>query len=361
MESPKRCVVGPMVAPQRGQVGASLVIVLLLASAVVSWSVAAMTRGDDSPPGAPAPAAAVTGDKLESHDPANAGPFDGPKHKTYDAALEGAPSSTEHKVRLEVIEDTFEVADGMFMNLWSFEGTVPGPVIRVTQGDTIHFTLVNKGSTAHSMDFHASEVAPNRAYVDVAPGKSFEFDWEASHPGVFMYHCGTPPVLHHVGNGMYGMVIVEPTNQTLAPAREYALIQSELYFGGQGEVGDVTKMEAKAPDWVVFNGYANQYIDDPLIADPGELVRLYLLNAGPSEWSAFHVIGTVFDRTWQEGVAGGPAQTISIAPSQGAIVEFTMDADGMYPFITHALGDASKGAVGTFKVGHGGPASGSGH
>jgi nitrite reductase (NO-forming) len=361
MESSKRYVVAPMGDPQPGQVGASLVIVMLLASAVVSWSVAAMTEHDESPTGAVAPVAAVNEEKLESHDPANAEPFDGPKHKPYDAALQAASSSTEHHVTLEATEGTFEVADGIFMNLWTFGGSVPGPVIRVTQGDTIHFKLVNKASTAHSMDFHASEVAPNRAYVDVAPGKSFEFDWEARHPGVFMYHCGTEPVLHHVGNGMYGMVIVEPVNQTLAPAREYALVQSELYFGGQDEVGDVTKMEAKDADWIVFNGYANQYVDHPLVADPGERVRVYLLNAGPSQWSAFHVIGTVFDRTWQEGVKGGPAQTVSIAPSQGAIVEFSMEDEGTYPFISHALADADRGAVGTFKVGHGGPASSGGH
>jgi nitrite reductase (NO-forming) len=346
---------------QRGQAGATLIVALLLTSAVVSWSVAAMALDDEPPTVASAVAPAEVEEEPDPHDPDSAEPFEGPKHKTYDAALEASRPGREHNVTLEITEDTFEVADGMFMNLWSFGGTVPGPVIRVTQGDTIHFKLVNEGQMAHSMDFHAAEIAPNRAYVDVAPGKSFEFEWTATQPGVFMYHCGTQPVLHHIGNGMYGMVIVEPQGQKLAPAREYGLVQSELFFGGQGEVGDLTKMEAKEPDWIVFNGYANQYADDPLLADPGERVRLYLLNAGPSEWSALHVIGAIFDRTWQEGVVGGPAQTISIAPSQGAIVEFTMEEDGTYPFITHAFGDAVKGAVGTFKVGDGGPASSGGH
>jgi nitrite reductase (NO-forming) len=160
---------------------------------------------------------------------------------------------------------------------------------------------------------------------------------------------------------MYGMVIVEPKGEELAPAREYALVQSELYFGGQDEVGSLAKMEAEDPDWIVFNGYANQYVEHPLVADPGERVRVYILNAGPSKWSAFHVIGTIFDKTWQEGVVGGPAQTVNIAPSQGAIVEFSMEEDGMYPFVTHAFGDAVKGAIGVFKVGDGGPSSGGGH
>lgn len=340
---------------QQAPVGFLVVVTLLLAAAVVSWSVATRAGAGDPPVGASPPPPASADEAPDPGDPENAEPFEGPKHKTYDAAVGSPLPGTEHHITLKVTEDTFEVAEGKFMNLWTFGGKVPGPVIRVTQGDTINFKLVNNGSMAHSMDFHAAEIAPNRAYVSIEPGKSIEFDFEAKFPGVFMYHCATPPVLQHIGNGMYGMLIVEPKDQPLAPAREYAIVQSELYFGGQGEVSDLAKMEAKDPDWIVFNGYADQYVDDPLIADPGERVRLYLLNAGPSEWSAFHVIGAIFDRTWQEGIVGGPAQTISIAPSQGAIVELTMEEDGIYPFITHAFADAVKGAIGTFKVGHGGP------
>ena len=342
-----------------GQVGVVVVLALLLTSAVVSLSIAAMTE-KSAPPGT-TPGLPTAEKAADPRDPENAEPFDGPKHQTYDAALESRTTEIKHNVTLEVTEGTFEVAEGMFMNLWTFGGKVPGPVVRVVQGDKVHFRLVNKGRAAHSIDFHAAEIAPNRAHIDVAPGESFEFDWKATQPGVFMYHCATQPVLHHIGNGMYGMVIVEPKSRKLPPAREYALVQSELYFGGQSEVGDLAKMLAKEPDWIVFNGYADQYVDEPLVADPGERVRIYLLNAGPSEWSAFHVIGAIFDRTWQEGVAGGPAQTISVAPSQGAIVDFTMEEDGLYPFVTHAFGDAAKGAIGTFKVGDGGPTSGGEH
>jgi nitrite reductase (NO-forming) len=348
----------------KGRIGIAVLLTALLASALVSWAIAAMAD-DAVTSGSPtAAAAADPGDPQEGSDPTdpeNAPEFDGPKHKTHDASIDAPLPGTTHRVNLEVTEDTFEVAEGKFMNLWTFGGSVPGPVIRVTQGDTIHFKLTNKGATTHSMDFHSAEIAPNRAYVAVEPGKSFEFEWEAVQPGVFMYHCATAPVLHHIGNGMYGMVIVEPKGEELAPAREYALVQSELYFGGQDKVGDLTKMMDEDPDWIVFNGYANQYIDDPLPADPGETVRVYILNAGPSKWSAFHVIGTIFDRTWQEGVVGGPAQTVSIAPSQGAIVEFSMEEDGMYPFVTHAFGDAVKGAIGVFMVGDGGPGGTEGH
>ena len=345
---------------QKGQIGIAVMLAILLASAVVSWTVSAMAE-DDSGTGTVAAEPAPVAEDPDPTDPENAGPFDGPKHKTHDASIDSPLKGTTHNVDLEVTEDTFQVADGMFMNLWTFGGSVPGPVIRVTQGDTIHFKLTNNGATAHSMDFHAAEIAPNRAYIDVEPGKDFEFDWEAVQPGVYMYHCATAPVLHHIGNGMYGMVIVEPSGQQLEPAREYALVQSELYFGGQDKVGDLAKMTDEDPDWIVFNGFANQYVEEPLVADPGELVRVYILNAGPSKWSAFHVIGTIFDRTWQEGVVGGPSQTVNIAPSQGAIVEFTMEEDGMYPFVTHAFGDAVKGAIGMFKVGDGGPDSGGSH
>lgn len=345
---------------QEGQVGVALVFTMILTAALVAWSVTALATKGEKSETKTVTQVQTPQEKADPTDPETAPKFDGPKHKTYDAALQQPLAGTEHNITLEVTEDTFEVAEGKFMNLWTFGGKVPGPVIRVTEGDTIHFKLVNNGLMAHSMDFHAAEIAPNRAYVSIEPGESIEFDFEAKFPGVFMYHCATAPVLHHIGNGMYGMLIVEPKDFQDDGAREYMLVQSDLYFGGQGKAGDLTKMMAETPDWIVFNGYANQYLDDPLKADPGEKVRLYVLNAGPTKWSAFHVIGTIFDRTWQEGVVGGPAQTVNIAPSQGAIFEFSMEEDGMYPFVTHAFGDAVKGAIGAFMVGDGGP-SGSGH
>ena len=145
-------------------------------------------------------------------------------------------------------------------------------------------------------------------------------------------------------------------------AREYALVQSELYFGGQGEVSDLTKMEAKEPDWIVFNGYANRYADDPLLCGSRTAGPPLSAQRGAQRVvGAFHVIGAILDRTWQEGVVGGPAQTISIAPSQGAIVEVTMEEDGTYTFVTHAFGDTVKGAVGCFESGDAGPATSGGH
>lgn len=284
---------------------------------------------------------------------ADVGPYDGPAHRVHDAALAPLDAQGLREVTFEITEEVLQVAPDRWMELWTFGGTVPGPSVRVRQGDMVRFTLVNKGRIAHSIDFHAAEIAPNRAYRSIGPGESISFDFEAKHAGVFMYHCGTPPVIHHIGNGMYGMLIVEPRGLVRPPAREYALVQSELYFDGQGKVGSVQKMNDADPDWVVWNGYAGQYLDAPLVADPGERVRVYVLNAGPSIGSAFHVIGTIFDDVWLEGTQRtGPSQTVAIAPSQGAVVEFSMEEEGVYPFLTHAFADAAKGAIGAFRAGN---------
>jgi len=160
-----------------------------------------------------------------------------------------------------------------------------------------------------------------------------------------MYHCATQPVLMHTSAGMMGMMVVKPRN--LAPVdRELWLTQEEFYLGAPGKPADMAKMTAETPDVMAFNGYANQYKANPITVRRGEKVRMYVLDAGPSKWSAFHVIGTVFDRTVVEGMVGHDSQTVSFAPSQGGWVEFTLDQEGNFPFVTHAFGDMVKGAAG---------------
>ena len=247
---------------------------------------------------------------------------------------------------------------------------VSAPMV-VNEGDTVDFTLTNGSTQAmkvdlpHSLDFHSAEVNPGKRFADLAPGKSMNYRFDAKHPGVFMYHCATQPVLMHAGAGMVGMFVVKPKG--LAPVdKELWMMQQEYYIGKPGADADMAKMQAKKPDVIAFNGYGNQYKEEPISVRKDEKVRIYVLNAGPSIWSAFHVIGTVFDRTVIEGVVGHDAQTVNLAPSQGGWVEFTLDEEGTYPFVTHAFGDMVKGALGVLATpgapkaaGHGAaPASG---
>jgi len=233
----------------------------------------------------------------------------------------------------------------------AYTGAAASPPIVVDQGDHVQIRFVNGASKAmhvtmaHSIDFHSAEVAPNRYYVDVAPGKSETIAFTAAHPGVFMYHCATQPVLMHVGAGMAGMMVVRPKG--LAPVdRELWVVQSEFYLGKPGAPTNMAKLTAEKPDVVAFNGYANQYKLHPIAVRRGERIRIWVLNAGPTKWSAFHVIGTVFDKAVVENTAFQDSQTMSLAPSQGGYAELTLDQQGNYPFVTHAFGDMVKGAAG---------------
>jgi nitrite reductase (NO-forming) len=281
------------------------------------------------------------------------------KFEKVDPSLPAVPAGPVKKFTVDVLQHVTQVDPQLApTEAWSFavngtayRGTAASPPIVVTQGDRVQITFVN-GSTkkmavnmAHSIDFHSAEIAPNKNYVDVAPGKRLTIRFVAKHPGVFMYHCATQPILLHTSAGMMGMMVVKPRN--LAPVdKELWLTQEEFYLGAPGKPADMAKMAAETPDVMAFNGYANQYKANPITVRRGEKVRMYVLDAGPSKWSAFHVIGTVFDKTYVEGVVGHDAQTVSFAPSQGGWVEFTLDQEGNFPFVTHAFGDMVKGAAG---------------
>ena len=164
------------------------------------------------------------------------------------------------------------------------------------------------------------------------------------------------PVLHHTGNGMYSAVIIDPPG--LPPVdHEFVFIQSEIYLGGTTEAG-YQKMQNDQWDTVVFNGFVNQYAAAPIRVEPGQTIRAWVLDAGPSENSSFHVIGTIFDTVYREGhyelrpdESHGGSQALDLQPAQGGFVEFTLDKQGMYPMLTHKLSNASKGALGFFQAG----------
>lgn len=278
-----------------------------------------------------------------------------PTHQTYDAQPPAAQPGETVNVNLVAKETLISIAPGVAYHAWTFNGSVPGPILRVRVGQTVHFTLTNDASMPHSIDFHAAQTPWDKNYQPIAPGQSFSFDWKANYPGVFMYHCGTPPVMTHMANGMYGAIIVDPA-QGWAPAQEYVLVQSEFYMAKAPDGSynaDMNKMMMNAPDYVVFNGYANQYKDAPLQAKAGQPIRLFLMNAGPSLFSAFHVIGAIFSDAYMDG---NPAnhmqgnQTVVVAPGGGYVVEMTIPDPGKYPFVTHSFSAAMIGALGVLQV-----------
>ena len=275
--------------------------------------------------------------------------------KPHPAALEAAGADATKQLNLEVLNATVEVAGGVQYNAWTFGGTVPAPVIHLRQGDTVEFTLKNSGTAGHSIDFHAAQIPWDVNYKTVLPGETFGFKWQALLPGVFMYHCGTAPVLHHIANGMYGAIVVDPQTP-LQPAREYVLVESEFYAkAGDNNTwdGDMDKMKAAHPDLLAFNGVAFQYRDNPLPAKAGERIRIHLVNAGPTLFSAFHVIGALFDRVL---IDGNPAnelhgvQTYTVPPGGGSTFELVIPTAGKYPFVTHSFAYTELGAIGVFDV-----------
>ncbi|MER3396601.1 MAG: hypothetical protein C4319_07450 [Acidimicrobiia bacterium] len=277
--------------------------------------------------------------------------------KPFDPRLQPSPGGKEHVLTIEASEDVIEVAPGVKQEMWLFNHTYPGPVLRGKVGDVFTITLVNKGKLGHSIDFHASKVAWDDEMRTIQPGEKLVYQFEAKHAGVFMYHCGTPPALHHIGNGMLGAVIIDPP--ALPPVdKEFVLVQSELYLGPPGMPGSYTKMRDFNYDTVVFNGYYKQYLFSPIRVEPGERIRVWVENAGPSENSSFHIVGTIFDTVFKEGSyllqpgpAKGGAQALDLQPSQGGFVEFTFDEPGQYLIVTHKFSNVDKGAVGVFQVG----------
>jgi len=287
-----------------------------------------------------------------------------PKYTLVDATAPTIMQGTVHDIDMPIIEKDMTVADGYVVHVWTFGGQVPGPTIRVHLGDMVRVHLTNTSTMSHSIDFHASQTAMNDQMVEIKPGATFTYTFTADYAGVWMYHCGTAPALHHIANGMFGMVIVEPKGGLPKVDKEVAIVQSEWYLGGQREPVDYAKANAAAPapDFVVFNGVANQYKDNPIAVRSKGRVRVFVLDVGPNLDSSFHVVGTIFDTVTKEGVqlvkgnAGGwGSQAVDLSPAQGAIIEFSPQEDGMYPMVTHAFNFVGKGAIGLFKAGDGDP------
>jgi nitrite reductase (NO-forming) len=254
---------------------------------------------------------------------------------------------------------------------WTYNGEVPGPVIRVTEGDTVHFTLHNApgNKNSHSIDLHAAQVDVMTQFAPIKPGESKTWDFTAKYPGVFFYHCGSDPMIQHVARGMFGTIIVDPKDPNAMPKadREYVLIQSELYKNPE----DVKAMMADQWSNVMFNGVAFKYdpLHDPnatetLQAKPGERVRIYFVNAGPNEFSAFHPIAGIWDAVYPSGnpknVLHG-MQNYTVGPGDAAIFDLISPVEGANAIVSHSLRSALSGAIAVImfskdadpKMGHG--------
>lgn len=238
---------------------------------------------------------------------------------------------------------------------WTFEGDVPGPVVHTRVGDTVEFTLTNDELMPHSMDFHAAQIDPKLAFKSIPQGQSVSFTFKPKYAGAFMYHCGTAPVLLHIGSGMYGAIVVSP-REPLPAAREFVLVQSEHYLGAP-QAGlsrpDYTKMLSMQPDFVTFNGRPNQYMDAPIKVKLGERVRFWLVNAGPSHPCSFHVVGEQFDTMYMGSPPGSAirgVQTWAVAPGGGMCFEVLCDVRGEFPFVNHGFGHGQKGGIGILLV-----------
>ena len=391
--------VEPAVAPRHRAASAALAMAAALlvaacgggtprdASVASASAPAASAVASASAPSAPAPA--VAGDaydvaKMNFETPAavvsnerHSGAFATGDALSLDALVKPLVAAPVKEIRLDTTHKIIEIAPGVKFSAWTFGDTVPGPAVRARVGDRIKFTMTNRSDepvpgvrmTAapmmHSMDFHSAMVSPQDKYRSIAPGQTISFEFTLNYPGVFMYHCGTPMVLEHIASGMYGMMIVEPRGGYPTKVdREYAVIQSEFYTkpdpqkrkvdGQPLYVLDGDRVRAKAPTYTVFNGRYNGMVDAPLQAKPGERVRLFVLNVGPSNTSSFHVVGTIFDRVWFDGNPDNQfrgMQTVLLGSSSGAIVEFMIPEAGSYVMVDHHFANASQGAVGLIAAG----------
>jgi len=248
-----------------------------------------------------------------------------------------------------------KIADGVRLRAWTFNGSVPGPVIRAQEGDVIEVHLRNADRMmSHSVDFHAAQVSPQTAFADVPPGETKTFSFVARRPGVFMYHCGTSPVLRHIGKGMYGAIIVDPAGGR-PPANETVLVQSDFYGAvKKGWIHSTYEaMQTQDPRFTAFNGRAFRYRDDPIEVAVGQPQRVYVVAAGPTLGSDFHVVGEIFDTVQPDGNPANVLEGVStygVPAGGGAMFELTFDEAGSYPFVNHAFRWADAGALGLFEA-----------
>ncbi|EMS1923058.1 TPA: nitrite reductase, copper-containing [Neisseria gonorrhoeae] len=266
------------------------------------------------------------------------------------------------RVKMETVEKTMKMDDGVEYRYWTFDGDVPGRMIRVREGDTVEVEFSNNPSSTvpHNVDFHAATgQGGGAAATFTAPGRTSTFSFKALQPGLYIYHCAVAPVGMHIANGMYGLILVEPKEGLPKVDKEFYIVQGDFYTKGKkGAQGlqpfDMDKAVAEQPEYVVFNGHVGAIAgDNALKAKAGETVRMYVGNGGPNLVSSFHVIGEIFDKVYvEDGKLINENVQSTIVPAGGsAIVEFKVDIPGSYTLVDHSIFRAfNKGALGQLKV-----------
>jgi len=266
------------------------------------------------------------------------------------------------RVKMETVEKTMKMDDGVEYHYWTFNGDVPGRMIRVREGDTVEVEFSNNPSSTvpHNVDFHAATGPGGGAAASfTAPGRTSTFSFKALQPGLYIYHCAVAPVGMHIANGMYGLILVEPKEGLPKVDKEFYIVQGDFYTKGKkGAQGlqpfDMDKAVAEQPEYVVFNGHVGAIAgDNALKAKAGETVRMYVGNGGPNLVSSFHVIGEIFDKVYVEGgkLINENVQSTIIPAGGSAMVEFKVDVPGSYTLVDHSIFRAfNKGALGQLKV-----------
>jgi nitrite reductase (NO-forming) len=269
--------------------------------------------------------------------------------------------ATKVLVELESVELTKEISPGVDYTFWTFGGSVPGNFIRVRQGDEVEIRLTNDPTSLvpHNIDLHAV-TGPGGGAVSTftVPGQETSFKFRAINPGLYVYHCAVAPVGMHIGNGMYGLILVEPEEGLAGVDREFYVMQGDFYTGGKAAPAGVRQFDydqalTEIPDFVVFNGAVGSLTgDNALTARQGERVRLFVGNGGPNLISSFHVIGEIFDNVYSEGgtLANNNVQTTLVPAGGAAMVEFRADVPGTYMLVDHSILRVDKGALGMLQV-----------
>src|SRR5215469_17494132 len=274
-----------------------------------------------------------------------------------------APALVRVTLTAQEVMGTLDPESNSTYRYWTFNGKVPGPMIRVRQGDTIELTLRNDGTShmAHSIDLHAA-LGPGggAALTQVAPGQTKTFTFQATTPGLFVYHCGTPMIAEHMANGMYGLILVEPPEGLARVDHEYYLMQGEIYTTApKGKPGlqqfSGPNLMQENPQYFVFNGSVDatskQY---PMHANVGDTVRVFFGNAGPNATSSAHMIGEIFAKVYSLGsLTSAPLtgiQTASVPPGGAAILELKTDMPGKFSIMDHAIARMEKGMLAVLEV-----------